>query len=424
MTRAKVALETYGCTLNQADSDIIEGTLINKGYEIVSVDEADIIIINTCTVKGPTENRIVERIKSLEIRKRETGSPKLVFCGCMAANSEKLRKLSDAPIVWPGALANIGEAVEDALCGQVTEYKDLEAKDDLARIFTKPIMRIGIAEGCTSNCHFCQTKLARPGLKSLNPQRILQIARESIDRGAKEIQLTAMDTGAYGLDLGYPLPALLKCVDEIEGNFFVRLGMINPDHVKRLMPDLIESMKGKHIYKFLHIPVQSGSEKVCKEMGRKHTVEDFVNILEQFRAEIPDITIATDIIVGYPTETEGDFEHTLKLLEQIRPDVVNLSKFSARPGTAAKELAQLHNDEIKRRSVKATEFVRKVLANRNDEYVGKEMDVLITEKQRDFTGRTPNYKQVVVRDFVGELGARIKVEITDANHGSLFGEKV
>jgi len=440
--KKRVALQTYGCTLNQADSDIIEGILANSGYDIVDEDEADVIIINTCTVKGPTENKIIERIKGLEIRKRETGpieagasmvhgtklrsigNPKLVFCGCMAANSEKLRKISDAPIVWPGALANIAEAVEDALMGQVTEYKEMESKDNLARVYSKPIMRIGIAEGCTSNCHFCQTKLARPGLKSMSPQRILQIASQSIAMGAKEIQLTAMDTGAYGLDLDYPLPRLLRCIDELEGDFSVRLGMINPDHVKRLLPELIDAMKGKHIYRFLHIPVQSGSEKVCNDMGRKHTVEDFVDIIERFRQEIPDITIATDVIVGYPTETRDDFSKTLDLLTHMRLDVINLSKFSPRPGTAAKELPQLHNDEIKRRSIEATEHIRRVLANRNREYVGKGLDVLITEKKRDYTGRTPNYKQVVVKGFAGELGERLKVRITDANHGSLIGFRV
>jgi MiaB-like tRNA modifying enzyme len=420
MSGEKIAVLTYGCTLNQADSDIIEGSIDCLGYRVSSLEEADVIIINTCTVKGPTENRIIDKIIELESRKLKTGNGKLVICGCMSANVPKLRKYTSAPIVWPGALARIGDAVEDALSGQATEYREPETKENLSRIYSKPIMRIGIAEGCTSSCNFCQTKLARPGLKSLSPQRILQIARESISKGAKEIQLTAMDTGAYGLDIGATLPDLLNCINEIEGDFFVRLGMINPDHVKKVKKDLIEAMKGDHIYKFLHIPVQSGSEKVCKEMGRKHTVAEFEEIVAQFRREIPDITIATDIIVGYPTETQNDFSRTLDLLEQIRPDVVNLSKFSAREGTVAKTLKQLHNDEIKRRSLEATDAITKVREEINRKYIGMELDVLVTEKQKDFTGRTGNYKQVVVKDYKGKLGSRVKVMITEANHGSLF----
>lgn len=424
MSGRRVAVVTYGCTLNQADSDIIQGTLSERGYCISGPEGADVIILNTCTVKGPTENKIIERIKSLENRKLKTGNGQLVISGCMAANVQKLRRYTSAPIVWPGALARIGDAVEDALSGQVTEYREPGTKEGLPRLITKPIMRLGIAEGCTNSCYFCQTKLARPGLKSMNPKQVLQLVSEGARQGVKEIQLTAMDTGVYGMDLGTSLPELLNCIHEVEGDFLVRLGMINPEHVLRMREELIDALKRGKMYKFLHAPVQSGSERVCKEMNRRHSVEEFEEIVQEFRKEIPGITIATDIIVGYPRETQDDFSRTLDLVERVKPDVVNLSKFSPRPGTKAKELPQLHNDEIKRRSVEATKMVRRVLEEKNKRYIGRELDVLITEKQKSFTGRTINYKQVVVKDYEGGLGEMVKVKIEDANHGSLFASRV
>jgi len=419
--KPKILIETYGCTMNQADSDMIEAILRGRGCQVSGSDEgdADVIVLNTCTVKGPTENKILERIRKLETENR-----KLVVAGCMSVNSDRLRKITGAPIVWPGAIGKIGEAVEDALCGQATEYKDVERKEGLPAAVTRPIMRLAIAEGCTGSCSFCQTKLARPGLRSMGPQSVLKRMADGIAAGAKEIQITAMDTGAYGLDIGADLPSLLNCINDIDGDFFVRLGMINPDHALRMKEKLATALKGPRFYKFMHIPVQSGSEKICRDMGRKHTVAEFESIVRDLRAQIPGITIATDIIVGYPTETEGDFRDTLDLLKRMKPDITNVSRFSARPGTKAKELKPLSTQEVKRRSTEASALVRTICEERNRALIGNVFEVLITEKQKDFTGRTIGYKQVVVKDFKGGLGDRIKVKISGANHGSLFGSRV
>jgi len=418
--KPKILIETYGCTMNQADSDMIEAILRGRGCQVSVLEgEADVIILNTCTVKGPTENKILERIKRLGSLDK-----KLVVAGCMSVNSDKLRKITGAPIVWPGAIGKIGEAVGDALCGQATEYKDVERKEGLPAAVTRPIMRLAIAEGCTGACSFCQTKLARPGLRSMRPQAVLKRMADGVAAGAKEIQLTAMDTGAYGLDIGTDLPSLLNRINDIDGDFFVRLGMINPDHALRMKEKLAAALKGPRFYKFLHLPVQSGSEKVCLDMGRKHTVAEFESIVRYFRAENPGITIATDIIVGYPTETEKDFSDTMELLKRVKPDITNVSRFSARPGTKAKELKPLSTQEVKRRSTEASALVKRICEERNQGLVGNVFDVLITEKQRDFTGRNEGYKQVVVKGFEGELGDVVKVKISGANHGSLFGSRV
>jgi len=413
----KVYIETYGCTLNQADSDIIRALLREK-YEVVdSEEESDVVVLNTCTVKGPTENKILSRIASID--------RKLVVAGCMAVNERKIRKSAPlAPIVGPSSLKSIVQAVSDALQGTPNIYQTAAGKDDLPKTLNAPIMRIPINEGCVSACSFCQTKLARPSLRSYRPRTVMDWIEKSVKNGAREIQLTSMDSGAYGRDIQTNLIHLLDSIARMEGDFLVRLGMINPDHAKEMLPDIIHILENPKFYKFLHIPVQTGSEKVCREMNRDHTVKDYVDIVEQVRARIPEATIATDIIVGYPTETEEDFGQTLRLLEQTQPDITNLSKFSPRPGTKAKELKGLPSDEVKRRSRATSVLVKKIHEQRRRALIGNDYMVLITERDRDFKGRNINYQQVVVKDYQGNLGGSVEVKIVDANNTSLFGKMI
>jgi len=416
---AKIYIETYGCTLNQADSDIIKGILSGSGHVILDEEsKADIIIINTCTVKGATECKIMERLKRLG-----SGGKPIVIAGCMVVGHERIREvLPDAVLVWPSALEHIGKAILAAKKRQAKDFKEPKKKDYYMRIFTAPILRVPIGEGCKGNCHFCQTKLARPALKSYSKGTILEWISRGVQRGAKEIQITAMDCGSYGMDNGSNLVELLESIVTMEGDFKVRLGMINPEHVKRMKDGLIKILNSKKMYKFMHMPVQSGSNKVCLEMNRDHSAGDFEQIAEELRKKVPGITIATDIIVGYPTETADDFRQTVQMIGRLKPEITNLSKFSARPGTKAKEMMQLSSEEIKKRSVELSDLIRQVCKEDKARYVGRALDITITENKKDFTGITDNYKQVVLKDYQGKLGDRIKVKITEANHSSLFGE--
>lgn len=419
----KVFIETYGCTLNQADSDILRA-LLKDSYSVVdNEDESDVVVLNTCTVKGATENKIFEKMRSLR-----SSNKRFVVAGCLTANEKKIRKHAPlAPILGTSSLRYINEAVGDALSGKASVHKVFESKDELPKLLSAPIMRIPINDGCVSSCHFCQTKLARPYLRSYSPKTISKWIERSVSSGAKEIQLTSMDSGAYGIDLRTNLVSLLEYLSDeqkSQGKYFMRLGMINPDHAKRMLSGIIACLKKDRFYKFIHVPVQCGSEKVCKDMNRDHTVSDFMDIVKGIRQVIPDATISTDIIVGYPTESEDDFELTLKLLRDMTPDITNVSKFSPRPGTKAKELKQLDNREVKRRSAVTASLVRKISEKNKKRYIGMVYDVLITEADDDFKGRTINYQQVVVKGYKGKLGEMARVRIYDANHGSLFGELI
>ncbi len=423
----KVYIQTYGCTLNQADTDMMKAILLERGYKITeNEEESDAIILNTCTVKGATESKITEKIKALTAKRK-----KVVVAGCLTANEERIRKIAPyAPIVGTSSLKSIDSAVEAAFHEKPRVFKSFESKDALPKLITAPIMRIPINDGCTSACHFCQTKLARPFLRSYSPKTIAKWIDESIRKGAREIQLTSMDSGAYGIDLKTNLIELLKSISHDDSEtvarepFLIRLGMINPNHAYRMRTDLILALKHPRFYKFLHLPVQAGSERVCNEMNRDHGIREFVEVARDFRNEFPEGTLATDIIVGYPTETESDFEETMELLRTIRPDVTNVSKFSPRPGTEAKKLKQLNTEELKRRSMLVSALAKKISGERNRECVGKIYRVLVIEKAADFKARNENYKQVVIKDFEGKRGDVVEVKIYNAKDTALFGKLI
>ena len=231
---------------------------------------------------------------------------------------------------------------------QIRLNKEQKENNDLVEI-------VPINEGCLNTCSFCKTKQARGILFSYSIESIKEVVKSAVNRGVKEIYLTSQDTACYGFDIGTNLPELLKELISVKGNYKIRIGMMNPWHLRKIKKELFEVIKNRRIIKFLHIPVQSGSEKVLENMKRMHSVKEFEKIAEEFRKKFPrkkfpDSTIATDIIVGYPTEKEEDFEQTLKLIKKVKPEVLNISAFSSRPKTPASKLKQLSSEVIKERT--------------------------------------------------------------------------
>ncbi len=406
----KVYFETYGCTLNRADTDLMKGLVKNRGWRVVERPEgADVIVLNTCTVKSRTENKIISRIEKLKEKK-------VVIAGCMSVIEERVRKAKKDVVILPAQSAGmINSAIELAGKGG---YGNIGGgmKWGEGREYSSPILRIALQEGCLGNCYFCQTKFARPKLMSYPKEWIMEQVKEGILRGAKEIQLTGMDTGAYGIERREKLGDLLKKILSTEGDFMVRLGMLNPIHAYEMKNEIRGILKHKKFYGFIHIPVQSGSPKVLKEMNRRHGIKEFIESAREFRKE--GAIISTDIIAGYPTETEEDFEKTKEMLLKMKPDIINVSGFASRKGTRAAGMDKLPTQIIKKRTRELSKLVKEITKENNEKFIGKEMDVLITEKGK---GRSREYKQVVAE---GKLGEWIRVRIKDANHGSLFGELI
>jgi MiaB-like tRNA modifying enzyme len=273
-----------------------------------------------------------------------------------------------------------------------------------------------------SECTFCQTKLAKGDLSSYRLGDIVRQVKTEIKEGCKEVWLTSTDNGCYGFDIGTDLPTLVNAVSEIPKDFMIRVGMMNPMYMSRIKQELVESYDNEKVFKFLHIPVQSGSNKVLNDMKRGHTSETFREIVKKTKDRFENFTISTDIIVGFPSETEEDFQKTLALLDETKPDVVNLSKYSARPGTDAAELKQIDAAEIKRRSKIIFEQINKISMESNKKWIGWKGKVLFDENTEEgIKGRNYAYKPISVQEKV-DIGDSHIVEITDATRKRLIGK--
>ena len=417
---ARIHVEAYGCSASSADSEMISGLIVNGGHTVAeSAAESDLSVIVTCSVKDATANRMIHRIKSLS-------SGPLVVAGCLPKAEPRTveRFAPGASMMGPGSIGRTLQVVESALGGARTialEDTDL-SKVGLPRVRLNPAVGIiEIASGCMSECTFCQTKLAKGGLTSYRVGDIVRQAEADVADGCKEIWLSSTDNGCYGLDIGSDLPELIDAVSAVPRDFMVRVGMMNPMYMPRIRDGLLSSFENEKVYRFLHVPVQSGSNRVLADMRRGHTAETFRDVVKRFRRKFGRFTISTDIIVGFPTETARDFEETVRLLEETRPDIVNLSRYSARPGTPAAEMEQVDVAEVKRRSKRIFELSCCISLEHNREWVGWSGPVVFGETAEDgVRGRNYAYKPV----FVGEptdIGSVHTVEITSATNHSLVG---
>lgn len=421
----KIHGEVYGCSASLNDYEIMKGLLENEGFEFVnSVEDSDINLITTCVVKSPTENKMIFRIKELE----KTQKP-LVIAGCLPkSNPEKIRKVApDASLIGPNSIEKIVDVIRITLQGKrIEELSDSKIpKVGIAKSSSSPVIStIQILSGCLSFCSFCATKLARGNLYSYPLNAVVNEVRAAKNSGFKEIWLTSQDNSCYGLENGSNLAVLLNQINRIDGKFFVRVGMMNPLHLRKFLPELIETYKSEKIFKFLHLCVQSGSNKILEDMRRGYTTEDFVNYVAEFRKEIPQLTLETDVIVGFSTETDEDFQKTVELMKKIKPDMVNVSRYGVRPGTESAKMKQLDPKIVNSRSKEMFELTRKISLENNKQWIGWKGSVIVDQKVKDFVvARNFAYKSVVIKENI-PLGKIVDVEILHADKHSIFAQTV
>jgi MiaB-like tRNA modifying enzyme len=416
-----VYVKAYGCSANLADSEIAKGILHDNGFDIRSnIDSSDVNLILTCIVKTPTEQKILKEIKRL----MDTGTP-LIIAGCMPkAMLQKAKEFAPpASLVGPNDIEKIAEAVNLTLQGYSVVYVDGRPTDRTCypRIRKNKIIHIApISSGCLGNCSYCIVKSARGELFSFPVDNIVHDARLALDFGCKEIWVTAEDTAAY-YDNGEMLPDLLGKLSQIPGDFRIRVGMMTPNQLILIKSELIKTFNHEKIYKFIHIPVQSGNNIILRRMNRQYTVEDFKNIVSCIRTHFPSISISTDIICGFPGETPEQFQDSINLIRDINPDVLNISRFWGRPGTAASLMeGRLHGRETKARSRRLTSLWKKIALEVGEKWLGWTGKVLINEKGKNETmvGRNFAYKTVVTNDDV-KLGDWVQVKVTGVGIGFL-----
>ena len=409
-------IETYGCTSNRGESRQIERKLRDAGhYRVDGPEEADVAILNTCTVVEKTERNMLRRAAELEA---ETSD--LIVTGCMAlAQGEEFEDLDVQVLHWE----DVPTAVTNGECPTTTP--------DAEPILDGVVGILPIARGCMSNCSYCITKFATGRVDSPPVSENVEKARALVHAGAKEIRITGQDTGVYGWDKGdRKLPELLDRICDIDGDFRVRLGMANPGGIHGIHDELAEVFaENEKLYNFIHAPVQSGSDDVLEDMRRQHRVEKFREVVAAFDDRLDHWTLSTDFIVGFPTEDDDDHRKSMELLDDVRPEKINITRFSKRPGTDAADMKGLGGTIKKERSKSMTDLKMDVCREAYESMVGETHEALVVEEG---TGdsvkcRDEAYRQVIVTDAEAkgiEVGDFIEVEITQNETVYCYGEPV
>jgi threonylcarbamoyladenosine tRNA methylthiotransferase CDKAL1 len=428
MKSLQVFVRSFGCSSNMADGEVLTGCLAEAGFQLaLSESDADLLVYNTCAVKGPTENRIIDALKCVPYSK------KVIVAGClpMISFERLLREVRFDGIVGPAIGRGIVDVLMRVLAGE--KVVDLSALDkmpmiNLPKVKSNPFVSIiPINYGCLGSCAYCCVVFARGALRSYSINDIANQVKSDYAAGAREFWITSQDTACYGRDIGTSLADLLFALGGLEGDFRIRVGMMTPNMMNQILGELIEAFNSDKIFKFLHLPIQSGDDQILKWMQRHYNMEQFKGIVNMFRAEFSDLTLATDVIVGFPGETEEAFQNTLKVLEDVKPDVVNVSKFFARPKTAAAKIKEglVEREEIKRRSTVTAQVAKQLSADGNLRWVGWTGDVLIDEHGKiagSWVGRNFAYKPIVVKSLDNQLGKTLRVKVVEASGTYLKGK--
>ena len=407
---ASYHIETYGCTANRGESTTIERRLRDAGHHPVDgPTAADVAILNTCTVVEKTERNMRRRAEELA---DETAD--LIVTGCMAlAQGEQFSDLDARVCHWE----EVPTAVRNGECPTTTP--------DSEPVLDGEVGILPLARGCMSDCSYCITKQATGRIESPPVAENVDRARALLHAGATELRLTGQDTGVYGWDINRGESLLPELVDRVCAldpghEFRVRVGMANPKGVHGVRHELADVFaRNDEVYNFLHAPVQSGDDDVLVDMRRQHTVDEFRAVVAAFDDALDEWTLATDFIVGFPTEDDDDFARTVDLVREVRPERINVTRFSKRPGTDAAEMKGLGGTVKKERSKALSAVKRDVCDEAYDAMVGTERAV---QAVRPGTGdsvkcRDNSYRQVVVQnasEWGVDPGDRLSVEVTEA----------
>ena len=395
--------EGYGCTANQGETLEMREHANQLGHELATDSTtAETVVLGTCTVIESTQNRMEKRISELMDQGKN-----VIVSGCMATADTKIlnSKFPNAPLVSPGDIDGLGDLIGRGGCKPET----------LATPFSAILP---ISSGCLGRCTYCATLKARGRVKSRSVNDIFFKAQYAIDSGSKELLLTSQDNGAFGADTESSLENLLNELSHLDGEFRLRVGMLNPMLVSGRSKEMAEAWGDSRTYKFMHLPIQSGSQKILNSMTRDHTLGEFWEVVEVFRDYYPEMMIITDIITGFPGETDKDHQETVKLLNQLSPDLVNVTRFSPRKGTPASRYKRIDGRIVKKRSRELTNLRKELGAKSFKRFVGRQTSILTVENQRSGSTlcRDDNYRPIILKEEL-PLGEFHDVKIIDYAYG-------
>jgi threonylcarbamoyladenosine tRNA methylthiotransferase CDKAL1 len=419
----RVYVESYGCSQNQGEGAAIARSLVEEGHTIASAPEgADVGVLVSCAVIGSTESRMVRRWQALSEQ-----VPRVVVTGCLVPLRTSLlagpgrERTTFVPIReqsrLPEILAGWIGTTSNPPAPTIPEGPLLPDRPPVSE-------EIVIAQGCTSACSYCFSRLARGHLTSVSADVITSRARAAVARGVAELRLSSLDTSAWGCerDDDARLPDLMRSVADIPTDARVRVGMMSPQTLAPILDRFLDALTSERFYKFLHLPVQTGSDSLLAAMHRGYSVAEFRRQVDRARRRFPELTLATDVIVGYPGETEDDHHRTAELLQEVQPETVNVTRFSARPGTPAARLTPVGSGIAKRRSRELTELRRRQARTRLERWIGHRAPAIVLERGpgTSSVARLPNYLPVVLSERL-ELGRTLPIRVEGARSTYLLG---
>lgn len=443
MTQKTFFIKTYGCQMNERDSEIIAQILTDNGYiESIEIDNADLVLLNTCSIRAKAEQKVMSALGAL--RKNKKKKPKMQICvaGCVAQQEgaqiqEKMPHvdliigtqhiysihtlLEKSRIEGPIAATNLDDKY--AIPKFIPDTSDIEIESQFRKFVT-------IMQGCNNFCTYCVVPYTRGREVSRSVKDIIEEVEALVQSGIREITLLGQNVNSYARTnivtedgTPYSFAKLLKVVSEVSGLKRLRFTTSNP---KDLSEELMKTFKEIDVLcPQFHLPVQAGSDKVLKEMNRKYSVAEYLELVDMLRSYCPDVAISTDVIVGFPGETEEDFEGTMELLNTVRYHSSFSFKYSDRPGTRANEFTNKVDEKIKsERLARFQKRQNEICYERNLEYVGKEVEILLEEvKPGEIKGRTATNHIVHIKDDIDlRAGDFLMVCVTDAGQHSLRGK--
>ena len=430
-------VETYGCQQNEADSEQIRGMLQEAGYGFTDTAEgADLVIMNTCAIREHAEQRVFGNLGALTHTKKRHPRQKIFVCGCMMGQPAVSDRVKHSYPHVDGVFSthHLWQFPEILLKVLKTGKRTFYVKDEAGSIAEGlPISRVGnlkawvsVMYGCNNFCSYCIVPYVRGRERSRKPEDIIKECKGLIADGYKEITLLGQNVNSYGKDLGLGIDFadLMAEIASLDGDFRLRFMTSHPKDASKKLFDTIA--KYPKICKQFHLPFQSGNDRVLKEMNRRYTSEQYLKLVDYGRSLMPDMVITSDVIVGFPGETDEEFEDTIKLIERVRYDALFTFIFSPRGGTPAAEMPDPFTKEEKaKRFDRLVEVQNRISEEKHRAYIGKTEKILVDGRDGDkLTGRTDGGRLVRLDGEDSLIGQFIDVKITDSTTWSLVGEKI
>lgn len=418
----KIYFEIAENLLNQADCEQMAGLLQGANFEITqNEEESDVVIINA-NFKYFTEKSLLTRLKEFK------ESYKIVIItGCITKSVSK--KFKKYPLVNTDQIDKIVEVVEEALNDNVIKEINSNEKQELGINHIRRnqfVEIIPISSGCLKDCPSCIIKPKKENYYSYPIEQIVNRAQKAIDEDVKEIWLVSQDTGRYGFDINTDLTTLIEGIVRLNGKFKLGIGVMNLDSLLKIKEGLIECYKNKKVFKYLHLPILAGNNKILKDMGKKYTIEDYKNIVRLFKRSIVEINLETDIIIGYPGETEDEYWDTLNLIRETIPDSINISKYSSNISNNSEKVKKIPTKEIERRYKVLTDIFHNIAKMQNERWMGWEGPIIISQngdELNQWIGRNESYKQVIVHgDY--RPGQVIKIKVNKIDNFFIFATEI